>query len=127
MTSELLEFLPCETPPGWVEAALSDLDTLLIDHANWEKKAAATAMNLIYRQVDKPDLLAIMARLAREELLHFQQVLGIMNERDIQYRRLGPSRYAGRLRQHIDHQQQGGLAPEVKVLLLQELMQFKTH
>lgn len=109
MSADILEFLPCETPNAWVEAALTSLDVLLIDHANCEKKAAATAMNLIHRHVDKTDLLSIMARLAREELLHFQQVVDVMAERDIEYRRLGPSRYAGGLRKHIDYTQQGGL------------------
>ena len=117
------EFLPCPTPASWLEAALQNQDLLLIDHANCEKKAAATAMNLIYRQVDKPDLLKIMARLAREELLHFQQVLDIMTERDSDYRRLGPSRYAGKLRQHIDHKQQGGL---IDILLIGALVEARS-
>jgi tRNA-(ms[2]io[6]A)-hydroxylase len=109
VVDKVLEFLPCETPDSWVEAALANLDVLLIDHANCEKKAAATAMSLLYRHIDKPALLTLMARLAREELLHFQQVVDVMAERGIDYRRLGPSRYAGRLRQHIDNNRQGGL------------------
>jgi tRNA-(ms[2]io[6]A)-hydroxylase len=31
-----------------VDAALADLPTLLVDHANCEKKAASTAMALIF-------------------------------------------------------------------------------
>jgi len=38
-----------------------------------------------------------LARLAREELLHFEQVLGLMQRRGIAYRRLSASRYAPRL------------------------------
>ncbi len=109
MTVEISNFLPCETPDSWLKAALANLDLLLIDHANCEKKAAATAMNLLHRHIDKPDLLNLMSRLAREELLHFQQVVDVMTERGIRYRRLGPSRYAGSLRQHIDYQKQDGL------------------
>ena len=123
MSAEVLEFLPCETPDSWVDAALANLDTLLIDHANCEKKAAATAMNLIHRHVDKPDLLLKMARLAREELLHFQQVVEVMAERDIDYRRLGPSRYAGGLRQHIDYDQQGGL---IDILIIGALVEARS-
>lgn len=33
-------FLLCPTPESWVQAALQNLDILLIDHANIEKKAA---------------------------------------------------------------------------------------
>jgi tRNA-(ms[2]io[6]A)-hydroxylase len=94
-------FLGCATPAAWVEAALVQQDVLLIDHANCEKKAAATAMNLMYRYVDKPLLLEKMAHLAREELLHFEQVVKIMVRRNVAYVHLGPSRYAGSLREHI--------------------------
>ena len=123
MTAEVLEFLPCETPDSWLAAALENLDVLLIDHANCEKKAAATAMNLLYRHVDKPDLLTLMSRLAREELLHFQQVVDVMLERGIEYRRLGPSRYAGKLRQHIDYRQQGGL---IDILIIGALVEARS-
>ncbi|MGV3591194.1 MAG: tRNA-(ms[2]io[6]A)-hydroxylase [Gammaproteobacteria bacterium] len=94
-------FLRCATPASWVDAALQQLDVLLVDHANCEKKAAATAMNLMYKYVDKPELLERMSQLAREELLHFEQVVGLMRERGMAYTHLGPSRYAGSLRQHI--------------------------
>lgn len=94
-------FLRCATPASWVQAALTQLDVLLVDHANCEKKAAATAMNLMYKYVDKPQLLERMSQLAREELLHFEQVVGLMRERNVTYTHLGPSRYASSLRQHI--------------------------
>ncbi len=94
-------FLSCATPAAWVEAALANPAVLLIDHANCEKKAAATAMNLMYRYVDKPELLQKMAHLAREELLHFEQVVKLMHKRGVAYTHLGPSRYAGSLREHI--------------------------
>tara|TARA_B100001250_G_scaffold297966_1_gene259459 strand:+ start:7699 stop:8295 length:597 start_codon:yes stop_codon:yes gene_type:complete len=99
---DLLEFLPCTTPGEWVEMALLNQDLLLIDHANCEKKAAATAMNLMYRHTKKRELLVKMSQLAREELLHFQQVVEIMSERQVEYIRIGPSRYAKRLRECIE-------------------------
>ena len=40
--------LKAATPRAWVDAALEDLPTLLVDHANCEKKAASTAMALIF-------------------------------------------------------------------------------
>ena len=96
------DFLPCATPASWYAAAIDNLQILLVDHANCEKKAAATAMNLMYRHVSNPELMVIMARLAREELLHFQQVVELMAQRKIPYLRLGPSRYAAGLRELID-------------------------
>ncbi|MDG2141712.1 MAG: tRNA isopentenyl-2-thiomethyl-A-37 hydroxylase MiaE [Gammaproteobacteria bacterium] len=97
----LLRFLPCPTPNEWVEAALLRQNLLLIDHANCEKKAASTAMQLMYRHTEKPDLLLKMSQLAREELLHFQQIVTIISEKNIKYVQLGPSRYAKGLRELI--------------------------
>ncbi|NQV70014.1 MAG: tRNA-(ms[2]io[6]A)-hydroxylase [Pseudohongiella sp.] len=106
MLEELLEFLACETPDAWLEEALKQQPCLLIDHANCEKKAAATAMNLMYRHTTKPELLKKMSQLAREELLHFQQVVEILEQREITYIRLSPSRYASALRELISEKQQ---------------------
>jgi tRNA-(ms[2]io[6]A)-hydroxylase len=99
--SEIQQFLLCETPEEWLQAALSNLDTLLIDHAHCEKKAASTAMSLMYRYVERPELLGKMSQLAREELLHFEQVLAIIRARSIVYDHMKPSRYAGELRQLV--------------------------
>ena len=101
MLAEITNFLPCATPDAWLQEALVNQNILLIDHANCEKKAAATAMNLMYRHTSKPDLLKKMSQLAREELLHFQQVVEIMQVRGIEYLRLSPSRYASGLRELI--------------------------
>jgi tRNA-(ms[2]io[6]A)-hydroxylase len=95
------EMLECATPDAWFDAALSDLRTLLIDHANCEKKAAGTALSLLYRYVDKPKLLRRMSRLAREELRHYEQVLAMMDWLGLDYGPLTPSRYAGGMRAAI--------------------------
>lgn len=94
-------FLGCATPDAWCEAALANIDILLIDHANCEKKAAATAMNLMYRYVDCSELLKKMSQLAREELLHFEQVVNLMEAKGIAYTHVGPARYAAAMREHI--------------------------
>ena len=99
--SPILEFLACPTPDAWLDEALRQQDVLLIDHANCEKKAAATAMNLLYRHSERLDLMRMMARLAREELLHFEQVMKLMSRRGIDYVYLSASRYAGGLREHM--------------------------
>jgi tRNA 2-(methylsulfanyl)-N6-isopentenyladenosine37 hydroxylase len=108
MIDHILEFLPCITPQAWLDEAENHYDILLIDHANCEKKAAATAMNLMYRHTRRTELLRKMSQLAREELLHFQQVVEIMEAREVDYKRLSPSRYASSLRALIsseEHQQ----------------------
>ena len=45
----VMDFLGCETPKAWLTEALNNLDVLMQDHANCEKKAAGTAMNLMFR------------------------------------------------------------------------------
>jgi tRNA-(ms[2]io[6]A)-hydroxylase len=99
--AELQAFLLCPTPTAWLDWALQNQPLLLIDHANCEKKAASNAMGLLYRHVAHTDLLTKMSQLAREELLHFEQVVGLMAERGIAYQRIGPSRYAAGLREHM--------------------------
>ena len=98
---EIEDFLPCNTPQLWIESALNNPELLLIDHANCEKKAASTALNLMYRYVDNFDLLNKMSRLAREELRHFEQVIAIMKRRNIEYRQITASRYAVKLREVV--------------------------
>ena len=55
--AEINQFLLCPTPAAWIDVALENQELLLIDHANCEKKAASTAMNLLYRYIDRDDLL----------------------------------------------------------------------
>ena len=47
---------------------------LLIDHANCEKKAASTALALMFAYAEDLELADKMSRLAREELRHYEQV-----------------------------------------------------
>jgi len=98
---EIHQFLLCETPDAWVQQALKHPELMLIDHANCEKKAAGTALNLMYRYVDDFELLNKMSRLAREELRHFEQVIALMQSRGIAYRQISPSRYASELRKPV--------------------------
>ena len=96
------EFLRCATPVAWLDQAVDNLDTLLIDHANCEKKAAGNALNLLYRHVEHTHLLLRLSKLAREELRHFEQVLEVMRSRAIRYRHVSASRYAGTLREQLN-------------------------
>lgn len=107
--TEVRAFLPCETPAAWIEAALNQLDVILVDHANCEKKAAATAMSLMHRYTENHVLLNKMSRLAREELRHFEQVLKFMRQRDVAYASVTASRYAGELRKPVRSKDPGRL------------------
>ncbi len=93
--------LAAATPREWVDAAVADLPTLLIDHANCEKKAASTAMALIFAYPEDRSLAVALSRLAREELKHFEQVERLMKKLDVQYMRMKPGRYASELRKLV--------------------------
>jgi len=108
-------FLLCPTPPAWVTWATQNPALLLIDHANCEKKAASTALNLLYRYVEHHKLLHKLSRLAREELRHFEQVIAIMRARGVLYSQLTASRYAGELRQQVRSHEPGRLVDTLLV------------
>lgn len=95
------EFLISATPKAWCEMAAQNIPTLLIDHAHCEKKAASTAINLLYRYPQHTALMYRLSRFAREELRHFEKVLQLMQARGITLIHLSPCRYAGSLHKHI--------------------------
>ena len=98
--SAVYGFLGARTTPDWVAAATADLPLIIQDHANCEKKAAGTAMNLLFRYEFSYDLQRKLAQLIREEMLHYEQVLGIMNERGQEWRYLSAGRYAKGMLKH---------------------------
>jgi tRNA-(ms[2]io[6]A)-hydroxylase len=99
--SHIHQFLLCATPDQWIQNALDNQSLLLLDHANCEKKAASTALNLMFRYVGDFDMMHKMSRLAREELRHYEQVMQIMEKRNIAYEQITPGRYAGELRKIV--------------------------
>jgi tRNA-(ms[2]io[6]A)-hydroxylase len=90
--------LASETPPAWAARALARLPELLLDHAHCEKKAAGVALALLFQHPERAAFQAPLAALAREELAHFEAMLGVLAERGITFRRQRPSAYAGKLR-----------------------------
>ena len=93
--------LASATDPGWAARAAADPATLLLDHAHCEKKAASTAVSLLFRYPEVPGLPEALSRLAREELSHFEVVVAECARRGIPFRRLPPSPYAGRLGKEV--------------------------
>ena len=81
------------TPDRWFEQVESQLEPLLLDHAHCEKKAAGTAMNLIFAYVDRTDFVRALKEIVVEELEHFQQVLDLIAARGMKFRRLPPGSY----------------------------------
>ncbi|MEE1925447.1 tRNA isopentenyl-2-thiomethyl-A-37 hydroxylase MiaE [Pseudomonas sp. 148P] len=101
MLPEIHDFLACRTPDAWVQAALEQQEVMLIDHKNCEFKAASTALSLIAKYNTHIDLINMMSRLAREELVHHEQVLRLMKRRGIPLRPISAGRYASGLRKVV--------------------------
>ena len=108
------------SPDSWVEAALQDVDTLLLDHAECEKKAASNAFSLMYRYGAESVLVEAASRFAREELRHFEMVQAFMRGRGVVYRSVTASRYAGGLKRHVRTSEPGRLVDTLLVAALIE-------
>ena len=119
----VLEFLKVETPDAWVAAVPAHIPELLIDHANCEKKAASSALSLMYKYVDRTELLHKMSRLAREELRHFEQVLDLMKSEGIVYKHLNSARYAQELHKLVRRTEPGRL---IDVLILGAVVEARS-
>ena len=89
------------TPAGWIDKACASPEVLLIDHANCEKKAASTALALMFAYAEDLELTDKMSRLAREELRHYEQVAKLIRSLGVVPQRLAPGRYAERMRRLV--------------------------
>jgi tRNA-(ms[2]io[6]A)-hydroxylase len=100
-TDAIGSILAAATPDAWVDAAVARWPEVLVDHANCEKKAASTALSLIFAYPEDVRLALALARLAREELRHFEQVQRAMTALDVPFQRQRPGRYGAGLRAQV--------------------------
>ena len=101
--------LVSNTHPGWLAEVQRDLPALLLDHAHCEKKAASTALSLLFRYPEHTALLRPLTALASEELEHFQRMVDLLDARGVPYRKLTPSLYASRLFEAVRKEEPGRL------------------
>jgi tRNA-(ms[2]io[6]A)-hydroxylase len=69
------------TDPRWADLVEKDLEEVLTDHAYCEQKAASTAISLIVKFPEFPELVQEMSALAQEEMEHFSRVHEIIMKR----------------------------------------------
>ena len=98
MPAPAASILRAPTPEAWVATAVERWRELLVDHANCEKKAASTALALMFAYPEDHALAMALSRLAREELRHFEQVQKMMITLGVDFERQQPGRYASGLR-----------------------------
>ncbi|MFN5371731.1 MAG: tRNA-(ms[2]io[6]A)-hydroxylase [Bacteroidia bacterium] len=69
------------TDPRWADLVEKDIEEVLTDHAYCEQKAASTAISLIVKFPEFPELVQEMSALAQEEMEHFSRVHEIIIKR----------------------------------------------
>ncbi len=84
--------------PAWGAWAADHADELLVDHAHCEKKAASTALGLLFRYPEAAPLQRPLSALVREEISHFERVLDLLDARNVPFGPKKPGSYAHDLR-----------------------------
>lgn len=116
--------LRCATPRAWAVHAIASLPSLLVEQAHLEKKAAAAASRFLFSLPQTTSLLRALSHLAREELVHFERSLRLLDQRGIPFVRLEPSRYADQLKVAC-----ASTMPERQIdeLLVASLIEARSH
>lgn len=117
------QLLLAPTPRAWAEEAALRWPELLVDHANCEKKAASTALALMFAYPEDRPLALALSRLAREELRHFEQVLQAMTALGVTFARQRPGRYALGLRSALRTSEPGR---KLDLLLMSALIEARS-
>lgn len=119
-----IKFLHQSTSLAWVDQALANLDLILLDHAQCERKAAGVALNLMFRYPSSTKLVRTLTQIAQEELEHFDQVNQILENRGITLRSLPPPPYGAQLSKQVRSQE-----PDRKLdsLLVAALIEARSH
>lgn len=89
--------LKVNTPQAWLDKCEENLPVLLSDHAHCERKAAQAALSLMPHFSDNHRVSSTLARLAREEMRHFEQVLKHIDRLGFTHENRPACRYAKEL------------------------------
>jgi len=93
--------LRAATPPAWADRVAAEFDAFLLDHASAERKASAMAVSFVVQYPDKYELHGPLIRLAREELLHYQQIMRLIRQRRLLWERDEKDPYVVNLLKHL--------------------------
>lgn len=89
--------LKLKTDPRWVNIAETNLQEILSDHCWCEQKAASNALFIITNNSENVELVTEMAKIAIEEMEHFQMVHNIIKERGFEFGREVKDDYVNQL------------------------------
>ncbi|HEB51695.1 MAG TPA: tRNA-(ms[2]io[6]A)-hydroxylase [bacterium] len=112
------------TPSAWAEAQRGNVDELLLEQAHLEKKAAAGAVAFLFRLPLHRGLHRRLSALGREELVHFERTLKLLEQRGVAFARQPSSGYAERLKRSARREHRERLVDE---LLIAAIIEFRSH
>lgn len=122
--STTIKFLQQPTSQAWLEQALANLDTILLDHSHCERKAAGVALNLMFRYPSSTKLVHTLTTIAQEELQHFEQVNQLLEQRQIPLAPLSAPPYGAGLKAQIRVQEPDRMLDS---LLVSGLIEARSH
>jgi tRNA-(ms[2]io[6]A)-hydroxylase len=123
-TNSKINILKRPTSFAWIEQAIANLDTILLDHSHCERKAAGVAINLMFRYPSYSKLIYQLTAIAKEELEHFEQVNRWLEKRGIALAPLNSPPYGATLKRQIGHQEPDRLLDS---LLVSALIEARSH
>lgn len=119
-----IKILQQPSNPAWIEQAISNLDTVLLDHSHCERKAAGVAINLMFRYPEHQKLVRQLTAIAREELEHFEQVNQWLERRNIPLAKLNSPPYFAKLKSQMRHSEPERL---LDALLISAIIEARSH
>lgn len=123
-TQPTIKFLQQPTHPDWIDQALQNLDTILLDHSHCERKAAGVAVNMMFRYPSYTKLVRTLTAIAREELEHFELVNQWLDRRDIPMAPLPAPPYGSKLSAQVRRDEPERL---LDMLLVSGLIEARSH
>ena len=123
-TNATIKILQQSSNPAWIEQAIANLDTVLLDHSHCERKAAGVAINLMFRYPSHHKLVRQLTAIAREELEHFELVNQWLEKRNIPLAPLNSPPYFTKLKSQVRHGEPDRL---VDSLLLSAIIEARSH
>ena len=119
-----IKFLKTPTAQAWVAQAIAHIDIILLDHAQCERKAAGTAIQMMSRYPSSTKLVKELIAIAQEELSHYEQVNQWLEKRGIPLQPVPPPPYGAGLKKCVRRNE-----PErmLDLLLVSALIEARSH
>ncbi len=120
-----INILKDPTKADWIDQAINNLDTILLDHSHCERKAASVALNLMFRYSSNAILVRKLTAIAKEELEHFEQVNQWLDKKNIPLGPLSSPPYGAKLKSIISTKEPTRLLDSLLIAALIEARSYE--